>query len=122
MIAVASGMNGAGLKINGKTVTPKVLNDYLMKNGGYSGNLFVWGSVTKFGLRYYGQVKDVVTMKKFICQNKIVVLNIDHGNHWVISNGINEDGSFKIIDGWKQLDRTSVKPTEVLRAGVYELL
>jgi uncharacterized protein YvpB len=74
MIAVASGLNGTGKKINGKEVTPKVLNSYLMKNKGYQGNLFVWGSIQKFGLRYYGQTKDVSEMKKFVCQSSKVVI------------------------------------------------
>jgi hypothetical protein len=76
MIAVASGMNGAGKTINGEEVTPKVLNDYLMKHHGYQGNLFVWGAVQKFGLRYYGQTKDIALMKKFICQDKIVICKL----------------------------------------------
>jgi len=122
MVAVATALNGNGKNINGKEVTPKVLNTYLMKNHGYQGNLFVWGSIQKFGLRYYGQTKDIATMKKFVCQDKVVILNIDKGGHWVISNGINSDGSFNIIDGWKQLDRTRVKPSEVVRAGIYELM
>jgi len=123
MIAVADAMKGTGKTINGKEVTPKVLNNYLMKNNGYQGNLYVWAKIEKFGFRYMGQTRDTNYMKTLVCQgNKILILNIDNGGHWVLATGMNEESkSFTILDGWKMLDRTSVKYSEVKRAGIYEV-
>ena len=40
-----------GKSIDGTGASPKTLNTWLTRNGGYaSGDLFVWGSVAKFGL------------------------------------------------------------------------
>lgn len=117
--SVAMAMNGLGKQINGQNVTPKNFNQFLMNNGGYSGNLFIWGSVTRFGLRYLGQPTSIETIKNHICNNQIVALNIDRGGHWVLANGVNNDGSISILDPGP--NRSSVKPGEVLRAGIYNL-
>jgi len=87
-------------------------------------NLYVWGAISSFGFRYMGQSKDITYLKKLACMsNKLLILNIDNGGHWVLATGMNEESkSFFILDGWKSKDRTSVKYTEVVRAGIYELL
>jgi len=36
----------------GQSYNPGTLNAHLSSNGGYSGALFIWGSVSKFGLTY----------------------------------------------------------------------
>jgi len=45
---------GLGVKVNGQTSDPGTLNAWLKSNGGFSGDLFVWGSVTKLGFGYGG--------------------------------------------------------------------
>ena len=55
MSSVAMVLNDCRKTINGGEANPGTLNSWLKTNGGYaSGNLFVWGSVAKFGLSYVG--------------------------------------------------------------------
>jgi len=117
---VAMAMNGLGKRIDGQVVTPKNFNQFLLRNGGYSGNLFIWGSVSRYGFRYLGQPTAIATIKTHICANKIVALNIDRGGHWVLAIGVNADGNIAILD--PSPNRSFVRPAEVLRAGIYELV
>ena len=91
MCSVSSGMAGLGKTINGQTVTPAVLNSFLLSNGGYYGNLYVWGTVERFGLRYEGQTSDQNVLRNNVCANKMVILNVNNGGHWVLATGY--DGS-----------------------------
>jgi hypothetical protein len=52
MSSVSMAISHNGRKIDGSSSTPKSLNAWLKKHGGYSGNLFVWGSVKSLGLCY----------------------------------------------------------------------
>jgi hypothetical protein len=36
---------GLGVKVDGSTADPGTTNAWLLKNGGFSGDLFVWGSI-----------------------------------------------------------------------------
>ena len=83
--SVASALAGLGKKINGAAPTCATLNNFLKSNGGYSGNLFVWGAVSSFGLVYEGQPTDKNAIKAAICANKIVILNVNAGGHWVLA-------------------------------------
>jgi hypothetical protein len=50
MSSVAMGLSGAGHNYN-----PSTLNSWLKSNGGYvSGDLIVWGSVSKIGMTFKG--------------------------------------------------------------------
>eukprot|EP01080_Neovahlkampfia_damariscottae_P009715 gene9715-1920_t len=115
--SVAMALNGLGKRIDGQIVTPKNFNHFLNTNRGYQGNLFIWGSVTRFGLRYQGQINDVEGIKAAVCAKKIVSLNIDRGGHWVLAVGVNSNGSFQILDPGRT--RSTVSPHEVVRAGIY---
>jgi len=117
MSSMAMAMQGLGKKINGQNVTPKNLNAFLMGNGGYSGNLFVWGAVSRFGFSYLGQPTAIATIKQHICNNRVVIMQVDQGRHWVLAKSVNADGSIGIMD--PSPNRNSVRPNEVLRAGVY---
>ena len=56
MSSVSMVLKDCGKTIGGASTTPKNLNTWLKSNGGYaSGDLFVWGSVSKFGLGYVGK-------------------------------------------------------------------
>jgi uncharacterized protein YvpB len=116
MTSVAMAMNGLGKKINGAAVTPKNLNQFLLANGGYSGNLYVWAAISRFGFNYQGQPTNIQTISNYICNNAVVILNIDKGGHWVLATGVNGN-TFYINDPGRT--RTSVSASEVLRAGVY---
>ena|SRR3990167_913169 len=116
MSSVSSGMAGWGKAINGQTATPKNLNAFLKSNGGYQGNLFIWGAVAKFGLTYEGQPSDKTAIKNAICANKIVILNVNQGGHWVLATGANDSG-FTVNDSG--YTKTSYTNSEVVRAGVF---
>ncbi len=79
MSSVASGMAGLGKTINGQTPNPRTLNSFLLSNGGYAGNLFIWGAVSRFGLTYEGQTSDQNAIRSAICAQKLVVLNVNNG-------------------------------------------
>ena len=48
MTSVSMAMNSLGKKIDGQSVTPAVLNSFLRAHGGYSGNSYVWGAISRF--------------------------------------------------------------------------
>src|SRR3990167_4991540 len=66
MSSVAAGMAGFGKTINGQSPNPQNLNAFLRANGGYSGNMFVWGSVERFGVKFEGWNRDIIAMKTAI--------------------------------------------------------
>ncbi len=118
MTSVSSGMAGFGKSISGQTPNPRNLNSFLRSNGGYSGNLFVWGAVSRFGLSYEGQTSDHNAIKRAICANKIVVLNVNGGGHWVLATGY--DGSTYFVND-SGYSRSSYTQGQVVRAGIYRV-
>ena len=119
MCSVSYDMAGAGKTINGQTATPAVLNSYHNTNGGYSGNLYVWGAVEKFGLRYEGQVTDKSVLKSNICANKMVILNVKNGGHWVLAVSYDGD-TFTVNDSGAT--RYTYPSSEVVRGATYRLV
>jgi hypothetical protein len=117
--SVAMALNGLGKRIDGNIPDPKNFNQFLMTNGGYQGNLFLWYSVSKFGFQFVGMPTDVNVIKKYVCDKYVVSINIDRGGHWVLAIGINADGSFQILD--PGFNRNVVPANEVLRAGIYKV-
>ena len=80
--AVAMGMTGIG-----QTQTPSTLNTWLKSNKGYdSQNVFVWKSVSPFGLSYEGQVSNAL-LKLNLDVGYLVIINVDKGAHWVLATG-----------------------------------
>lgn len=111
-------LNGLGKKINGQDSNPKTLNAFLLANGGYYGNLFVWGAVSRFGLTYLGQPSNKQEIKNYVCQNYVVILNVNNGGHWVLATGVNGD-TFTVND--PGFSRTTYSASEVGVAGVYRV-
>ena len=97
MSSVSMALASAGKTINGQQSNPKTLNAFLKSNGGYSGNLFIWGSVGRFGVTYEGQPSDKTAIRNAICANKVVILNVNNGGHWVLATGFNGD-TFNVND------------------------
>ena len=98
MSSVAMMMAGQGVKINGQECNPKTLNQWLTKNGGYaSGDLFVWGSVAKFGYHYTGRFNKAADIKAKMNAGQICILNVNHGGHWVLATGHDASG-FNVND------------------------
>lgn len=67
--------------MNDQSPNPRTFNAFLNANGGYNGDLFIWGSVARFGLNYQGQPVDKAVINQNICANNVVVLNVNGGAH-----------------------------------------
>ena len=120
MSSVASGMAGAGKTINGARATPDTLNTFLRANGGYSGNLFIWGAVSRFGLAYEGQSSVGANIRSAICANKIVILNVNNGGHWVLATAYDDASSTYTVND-SGYSRTTYKYSEVSLAGIFRV-
>ena len=119
MSSVAAGLAGFGKTINGQTPNPQNLNTFLKANGGFSGNMFVWGAVERFGVRFEGWNRDRTAMKNAICANKIVILNVNNGGHWVLATGANDSG-FTVND--TGYDRSTYSNDAVVDSGIYRVV
>ena len=45
MSSTAMLLAGTGVKVNGQIADPHTVNAWLKSNGGFSGDLFIWGSI-----------------------------------------------------------------------------
>jgi hypothetical protein len=118
MSSVAMALNGLGRSIDGHTSTPGVLNKYLSTHHGYQGNLFLWGSVSKFGFGYVGQFRDKNQLRNYFKQGKVLILNVRNGGHWVLCTGLG-NGYFSVNDpGFNVAKYTDA---QVVLAGVYKV-
>lgn len=66
---------------------PSTLNKWLIANGGYaSGDLFIWASVSRFGVTFIGKVtRDKIA--SYLDSGYIVIPNVHNGRHWVLATG-----------------------------------
>ncbi len=87
-------------KTAGKSFTPKDMNNYLNKNGGYtSGGAIYWGTAAKYVSKSY-------TAKSYTKANvdgelnagRPVVVSVKSEGHWVCVAGRKSDGSYIIHD------------------------
>ena len=117
MCSVASGMTSLGKTIDSQTVTPAVLNKFLLSNGGYYGNLFVWATVERFGLKYRGQFNSKDIIKQAICDKKITVLLVNNGSHWVLATGFEGDTFYVNDSGYS---RGTYSAGEVILGAIYD--
>jgi hypothetical protein len=117
--SIASALSGLGKKVGGVTPTCGNLNTWLKANGGFSGNAFVWTSVSSYGLIFEtNQQTSIASIKTAICANKIVILNVNQGGHWVLAKSYSGD-VFTVMDpGYA---KTTYAATEVTRASIYRV-
>jgi hypothetical protein len=116
MSSVSMALNGLGKHIDGKESNPGTLNHHLSTHHGYQGNLFIWGSVSSFGLSYHGQITDHEAIKHAVSAGKIVLLNVHKGRHWVLATGVNGN-TYSVND--PGFSTTHYTTSEVVRAGIY---
>jgi ABC-type bacteriocin/lantibiotic exporter with double-glycine peptidase domain len=116
MSCVAMILNTYGKTISGAATNPGNLNTWLKNNGGYAqGDLFVWASVSKLGLNFYGFGTQSNCRSQFD-SGKNVILNVRNGGHWVLMNGYSgttltvNDPGFSV---------SSYALTDVVKTGVY---
>ena len=117
MCSVASSMASLGKSIESQTVTPAVLNRFLLSNGGYSGNLYVWGTVERFGLKYRGQFNSKDIIKQAICDKKTAILLVNNGGHWVLATGYQGDTFYVNDSGY---NRGTYSAGEVVLGAIYD--
>jgi len=118
MSSVSMALNGLGKSVNGQSPNPGVLNAWLKSHGGYQGSLFIWGSVSPYGLRYLGQPSSPAEIQGHICRNNVVILNVNGGGHWVLATGYS-NGVYTVND--PGYSRTSYNVGEVVRAGIFSV-
>ena len=116
MSSVSMALAGCGKTVGGSPANPKTLNSWLKGHGGYSGNLFNWGSVSSLGLKYQGKISGASTIKSAISANKIVILNVNNGGHWVLATG-SSASDFQVND--PGFSRTSYPNSGVSQAAVF---
>ncbi len=117
MSSVSMVLADCGKSIGGAVATPKTLNAWLTKNGGYvSGDLFVWGAVNSFGLTFVKKAYSSADITTLFKQGKAVILNVNNGGHWVLMTGIS--GSNYLVND-PGFSRTSYGFGEVVEAGIY---
>lgn len=100
----------------GTAINPGTLNHWLRNNGGYSGNLFMWGSVNKLGVSYVGKVYSTSEMSSYIDKGYDVILNVRNGGHWVLATGHDANNFFVRDPGYSV---SSYAKSGVREAGVY---
>src|SRR3990167_5611942 len=115
MSSVSMALAGCGKSVAGQAANPKSLNSWLKSHGGYSGNLFNWGSVGSLGLKYEGKVSGAA-IKSAIAANKIVILNVNKGGHWVLATG-SSGSDFSVND--PGFSRSSYPSSGVSLAAVF---
>ena len=98
------------------THTPGTLNSWLMGHGGYSGNLFIWGSVSSLGLKYLGKSSSAADITNHINAGHGVILNVHNGGHWVLATGVS--GSSYLVND-PGYTTTSYPKSEVREAGIF---
>ena len=117
MTSVAMIMNGCNKRINNLVVDPRVMNNWLITNGGYvSDDHFVWGSIVKLGFGHLGLIVDKDAIVSYFNSGKAVILNVNHGGHWVLMTGFSGD-NFLVND--PSLAKKYYTSNEVVQASIY---
>ncbi len=118
MSAVAMGMAGAGKNINGARPTPATLNQFLLANKGYTGIGYMWRAVERFGMVWEGWSNNKAVINAALCANKIVILHVNGGRHWVLATGFT-DNVYQVQDAG--YNRGTYTAGEVVSSGIYRL-
>jgi ABC-type bacteriocin/lantibiotic exporter with double-glycine peptidase domain len=104
----------------GHSYDPGSLNAWLKTHGGYvSGNLFVWASINAIGLHFEGKVANSA-IKSSLDQNKIVIINVHNGGHWVLATRYSGDTIYVNDPGY---NTASYQMSEIVngQTGVYHV-
>jgi len=111
-------LNKKDQQVNGQTVTPKTLNEFLGKNNGYIGNELKWDWQSKFGLKrsLIKKPLDKRQIADFTCQGKVVILHLDE--KYVLATGFDaKTNTFSVNDPTSETK--SINEALVIGAVVY---
>jgi hypothetical protein len=119
MSSVSAMLAAKGVKINGQDANPHTLNQYLTKNGGYSGDNLNWGAVKGLDFNYKGQISSKDQMISNIKAGNNLILNVGH--HWVLATGVTDKG-YTVMNPGRMDPNVKNFYTfgEVQKASVYE--
>ncbi|ARU61906.1 hypothetical protein CBW65_13340 [Tumebacillus avium] len=125
--SVAMALRHKGILVSGASADPGNLNSWLKSNGGYSGNLLVWGAVPKlssrisFQGRYYGGTSVAAsTLRSYLdAGNKAVIAQVRSGSHWVLLTGHNGGTTFYVND--PGYSTTSYSYSSITGYGIYTI-
>lgn len=99
----------------GRKYDPGALNKWLKNNNGYSGNLFIWASVNKLGMKFEKKVgRNAV--KAELKKGRVVIINVRNGGHWVLATGHSGDNINVNDPGYS---KSSYKLSEISDVGVF---
>ena len=117
MSSVSMALHSRGKSIDGKASNPGTLNAWLKTHGGYSGNLFVWGSVSPLGLRFSTHTTSHADIRNCLCDSGCeVILNVNSGGHYVLATGY--DGSGYTVND-PGFSKTRYTTGEIYRASLF---
>lgn len=93
------------LRTLGTEVDPGTLNTWLIQNDGFAdGDLLVWGSVAEFGtMKLYNYFHGAASLSQsdlqgFIAQGWPVIVNVRHGEHWVLATQAVQNSTYLVND------------------------
>ena len=77
-------LHSRGIKIDGQEATPKTLNTWLKKNGGYIGNQLNWISLDALGIKFTREAFNHTEMRMCICDSAwLVFFAVEKGSHYI---------------------------------------
>mmetsp|Transcript_5707 Transcript_5707/g.7986 ORF Transcript_5707/g.7986 Transcript_5707/m.7986 type:complete len:191 (-) Transcript_5707:61-633(-) len=100
MSSVSMALNGKGIKINGISSNPGVLNTWLQQNGGYDADNDLYeevifeiapNDVAYLGPYYNNTSLSPQTLKVMLLNELVVIANVMNGGHFVLMTGFNDD-------------------------------
>ena len=119
MSSVSMALHSRGKSIDGKSSNPGTLNAWLKTHGGYSGNLFIWGSVSPLGLKFSTHTTNHADIKNCLCNSGCeVILNVNQGGHYVLATGYDGSGYAVNDPGYSKSRYTT---GEIYRASIFRV-
>ena len=84
--SVAMLLHSRGIQINKEAATPGTLNAWLKENNGYKGDLFIWASVDKLGIKFIKFTENHASIQEYLSDEDYeVILNVNEGGHYRIN-------------------------------------
>ena len=119
MSSVSMALHSRGKSIDGKSSNPGTLNAWLKTHGGYSGNLFIWGSVSPLGLKFSTHTTNHADIRNCLCNSGCeVILNVNQGGHYVLATGYDGSGYAVNDPGYSKSRYTT---GEIYRASIFRV-
>ncbi|KAL4426794.1 hypothetical protein ABPG74_006591 [Tetrahymena malaccensis] len=115
--SVSMALNSYGIQLDGQDSNPGTLNEWLQQNGGFSSQLFVWGSVSSLGLNYQGKFP-AENAKDALDQENVVILNVRGGQHWVLATSYDGD-IFQVND--PGFNVSTYTTSDVTQAAIFQV-